>query len=152
MDKKVYNFRKGKTGVWLTNRDIELLKLIWDHRILSLKELKYYSEALYGVKHTTLARRFQRWRDEKLVIGRKYGDRTVYYRLGKNGYYVLQNEEKIVEGDNHYKELAAPANQTDHYFGIRDVVIQTLVEVRKLGLHVRSISSASLPYHRSCSM
>lgn len=146
MDKKIYNFGKGKSGVWLTERDVELLKLIFDHRILSLKELKYYADSLYGVKHTTLAKKFQRWREEKIVIDKKYGDRTVYYRLTKNGYHILENEGKIVLGDNHYKELSAPANQTDHYFGIRDVVIRTLVEVQKLNMEVFSFSPATMPY------
>ncbi|QCJ45472.1 hypothetical protein FAY30_26390 (plasmid) [Bacillus sp. S3] len=146
MDKKIYNFGKGKSGVWLTERDIELLKLIFDHRILSLKELKYYAESLYSVKHTTLAKKFQRWREEKIVVDKKYGDRTVYYRLTKNGYYILVNEGEIVPGDTHYKELAAPVNQTDHYFGIRDVVVRTLVEVKKLNMEVFSYSPASMPY------
>lgn len=146
MDRKVYKFRKGRTGVWLTHKDIELMKLLWEHRILSLKELKYYSNALYGTKPVTLERKLQRWRDENIVTSKKYGDLTVYYRLAKNGYFILEQEGEIAEGENHYKELAAPANQTDHYFGIRDVVIRSLVEMRKLHLSVTSISPADIPY------
>jgi Replication-relaxation len=146
MERKVYKFRKGRTGVWLMDKDIELMKLIWEHRILSLKELKFYSNALYDIKPGTLERKLQRWRDENIVTSKKYGDLTVYYRLAKNGYFILENEGEIAKGKYHYKELAAPANQTDHYFGIRDVVIRSLVEMRKLELTVTSLSPADVPY------
>ncbi|MEI2356293.1 replication-relaxation family protein [Mesobacillus zeae] len=146
MSKRIYRFGKGYSGVWLTEMDIELLYLLWEHRILSLKELKYYSEELYGVKKVTLARKFQRWREEKIVTSKKYGDLTVHYRLAKNGYSILEAEGKIVQGDSHYKELSAPANQLPHFFGIRDVVIRTLVEVRKLKQSVLSLAPATMPY------
>ncbi|RHW35968.1 hypothetical protein D1B31_17920 [Neobacillus notoginsengisoli] len=148
MSKRIYTFGKGKKkGVWLKDQDIELLRLLYDHRILSLLELKYYANSLYGVKPNSLARKLQRWRSEKILLSKKYGgEKYVYYRLGMNGYKILEQEGETVPGDRHYKELAAPENQIDHFFGTKDVVIQTLVEIQKKNIDVFSAAPSLIPY------
>jgi Replication-relaxation len=126
--------------------ELDLLQLLYEHRILSLKQLKYYAKEMYGFNPKTLENKLHKWRDNLLVSSEEYGKKTRYYKILKKGIYILEQTERVDSGITLYKGLAAPDQNTDHFFCSRDVVIQTLVKSRKLKKTIHSIIPSSFKY------
>lgn len=149
MLRKKYKIRRDKRGVWLTNIDLELLHLIWQHRVLSLSQLKFYCLELYGISKDTTEKKLKRWRKLNVVHSKNYMNNPfgmIYYRIGRQGVKILENEEMIPKGDTSYKEIMVPTANTDHFFATRDVVIRTLVEFKKNKRNIVSHHPSTLPY------
>lgn len=115
-------------AVVFEQRDLEFLYLLLIFRCLSLYQINYYAKAK-GMKSGTLKSKLTRWREKKIVASEPYTDKRVYYSLDSEGIAVLKNLGFIKQGDDLFIE--PPTAFMNHYFGIRDCVLLTLLELWK---------------------
>lgn len=138
-----------KKAVWFTDQDLEILELIWDFKYLSLYQLKYYCESLYGIKPSSLEMKLRRWRDGEVLIAKKYTKppaAKVFYRLGPEGISILKKTSKLSESSKILLEDLPGRRNYDHFFALRDAVLLSLIEIRKSNRGVTSFSPAEIPY------
>ncbi|KZE68032.1 hypothetical protein AWM68_17840 [Fictibacillus phosphorivorans] len=145
---------------WLKERDIECLKWLWDIKILSLKNFKYYTTQLYNVEYDSnrkrdevIKNRFQRFRNRGLIEKLVHkATKTVFFKLGKNGYSVLEFFGYIPPGERYYAELKN-AEKIDHFNAIRNTLIKTIVQIKKQNLADENMEYDAIgPYPLSSKM
>ncbi|RVT59529.1 hypothetical protein EM808_19750 [Niallia taxi] len=148
-DQKVwYSVKYTRKGAWINTKDLELLKLLYTNRILTLKQIKRYGRYILNSPESTIKSKLKRWLSNDIVsidYLRTLGKPAVScYKIGKNGFHILRNERVIEDGELvevNIKNIKQPS----HYFGIQDVVIDTLIEMKdKL-----SIISSTHPNYRT---
>lgn len=128
----------------LKDKDVEILQLLAIHGVLTKKQLNYYSCTIHGQNEVALKKKFERWRDAKVLVSGVYGEKKrLYYQLGPNGKEILVNLDLF--NLDQIKEVSVPRNK-DHFFGIRDIVIKILVELRQSNIEGISYSPYSLVY------
>lgn len=143
---KFYIKKSKRRGVWLKQKDFDILNKLLIHGLLTKKQMYYYAESLYGSSKDTLDRKFRRWRDKGILSSKKYGPmgiKKTYYQLGVKGYEILKEYgfEPILN------ETKLPRNK-DHFIGLRDLIIKTLVEADKVKKNIDSYSPYIVEYKR----
>lgn len=147
-----YKINKGdKKEVWFSEQDMDLLSMIWDYKILSLYQIKYFSERLYGIKESTIERKMQRWREGKIVQVKRYTKAPgaqKHYRIGPEGVLVLQ-QLGLVRSDQKSEVdtfFSRQLKNYDHFFGVRDVVLQAIIHLKKNNKEYYSLNPSNIPY------
>ncbi|MDK8640741.1 replication-relaxation family protein [Niallia taxi] len=133
-DQKVwYSMKYTRKGAWINTKDLELLKLLYTNRILTLKQIKRYGRYIFNSPESTIKSKLKRWLSNNIVsidYLRTLGKPAVScYQIGKNGFHILRNE-KIIEDEELVEVNIKNIKQPSHYFGIQDVVIDTLIEMK----------------------
>ncbi|WP_374717735.1 replication-relaxation family protein [Neobacillus sp.] len=146
-----YKIERGPKKIfWFTEQDLEVLRLIWEFKSLSLHQIKYYCEDLFNVKPKSIEKKLQRWREGKVVIAKPYTKRPgakIYYRLGSEGVNVLKLIG-VIRSDQRIELDELPSKRTtDHYLAIRDVVLLTLIQLKHSRDTVKSVSPSEHPYY-----
>lgn len=146
---KIYFDKPRRKGVWLKERDIDLLRMLYIHGVLTKLQMYHYGTLVHQEKEDSMKRKFRRWRDKDILIYKKYGPKAskkLYFELGAKGYEVLLNQGVINEIPVP-KEIKFPKNK-DHFIGLRDVVVKILAESRKAKKHIRSFTPYEYDYKR----
>jgi DNA-binding PadR family transcriptional regulator len=146
-----HQLEKGiKRAIWFTEQDIELLQMIWDFKNLSLYQIKYFCERLYGIKQSSIEKKLERWRDGDIVISREYTKppaAKVYYRIGDEGITVLEKIGKIKKGEKVFLDDLVNKRNYDHYFAVRDVALLSLIKLKRDSKDVTSFSPSEIAYY-----
>lgn len=98
----------------------------------------------------TVEKKLRKWRDCKIVVPKGYTKppaAKIYYRIGKEGGIVLEKIGQIQdESEVNSEDLSARRN-FDHYFAIRDVVLLTMINLKKFKRNVSSLPPSEIPYY-----
>lgn len=140
---------KGKIGFWLEEEDLDLLQLLLDFEYLSLYQIKYFCERLYGTRPDSIERKFRRWRQGKVVLSEEYTKRPapkVYYRIGPEGLAILEKNGRINKGKRNVLDALSKRRNFDHFFAIRDVALLSIISLRKSKKDITSLSTFKAVY------
>ncbi|MEK4671071.1 replication-relaxation family protein [Niallia sp. FSL R7-0271] len=128
-----YSIKHTKKGAWINSKDLELLQLIYTNRILTLKQIKRYGRYILNVPESTIKSKLKRWFSNDIVsleylstLGKPV---VSCYKIGKYGFQILQNEG-VINDEELLEVTVKNIKQPSHYFGIQDVVIDTLIEMK----------------------
>ena len=125
-----------KNIVWVKDIDLEILKMLHEYRSLALYQIEYYLEQAYGIKRNTIRKKLLRWKKKKIVCSKIYTKlptAMVYYRLDDEGIKLLKEYTIIPQNETIYSENSTNRKNTDHYFGVRDIVLKTKLLLGNLG-------------------
>jgi hypothetical protein len=138
----------GRRSIWLSEEDIALMELMWDFKILSLYQIEYYGERLYGMKRNSIRKKLTRWLEKDIVANKTYAKKPnakVYYRLGPTGVEILQKRGQIRQQDSTFDEIPN-LRHFDHLFGVRDAALLSMINLKKNYIEVTSFAPSKIPY------
>lgn len=122
-----------KKGAWINSKDVELLQLIYTNRILTLKQIKRYGRYILNSPESTIKSKLKRWFSNDIVsleyLSTLGKPAVSCYKIGKYGFQILQNEG-VIDDEELLEVTVKNIKQPRHYFGIQDVVIATLIEMK----------------------
>ncbi|MFC0476775.1 replication-relaxation family protein [Robertmurraya beringensis] len=149
--KRIYLFNGQR--VWITNKDLNLLLLIWKHRVLSLGQVQFYLRSRYQDSQNSIYQKLIKWNHMKIVTTEGYteGKNLPYkcVRIAKNGMEILKKEGVKLDSDYNYKTLKIPKHATaDHFFGTREVIVRFNLLAAEHDFHkFVSVHPIELPYN-----
>lgn len=136
-----YSFKHSKKGAWINSKDLDLLQLIYTNRILTLKQIKRYGRYILNSPESTIKSKLKRWFSNDIVsleyLSTLGKPAVSCYKIGKYGFQILQNEG-VIEDEELLEVTVKNIKQPSHYFGIQDVVIDTLIEMKDKRSNIRS--------------
>lgn len=149
---RLFKFQiEGKKGVWLNEHDIKLLQLLYDYKALALYQIHYYYYRANGLKKNSVNKKLIRWKEKSVVHASPYSKapgQKIYYRLGAEGARLLENTTNYSNLKITPVDLTLRKN-TDHFFAIRDVILQTQLLIKGWRVETDSenpiFSSAIIP-------
>lgn len=125
-----------RKGVILKDEEINLLHLIYKHRIVTSEQITYWLGIKNESQLNSLRRRLTKFTSYKLLARQKYplldGVCYYYYRIGPQGIQVLIDNDYIKsEIDNDYKYILKTAQSIniDHQLATQQVVIQVMKDM-----------------------
>ena len=147
-EKSIYTYNNGRA--WITEKDKELLKLIWLHKSVTVSQVRFFLLKAYGMKKSAVYKKLQKWNELKITKTQVYsGRKKVQLRcvqMNKNGIDILVNEGVIHNSTYPLVELPNPKT-ADHFFLTREIVIRTYLEFYKKGGRFTSIPPLETPYY-----
>lgn len=128
-----YSIKNTKKGAWINTNDLDLLQLIYTNRILTLKQLKRYGRYILNSPESTIKSKLKRWLSNDIVsleyLSTLGKPAVSCYKISKYGFQILR-KEGIIRDQELLKVTVKNIKQPSHYFGIQDVVIDTLIELK----------------------
>ncbi|MEK3992646.1 replication-relaxation family protein [Robertmurraya sp. FSL R5-0851] len=148
--KRIYQFNNKR--VWITNKDVDLLHLVWKHRVVSLSQVQFFLRHKYQDKEMAIYQKLLKWHNINIITTEAYTDGNTPYkcvRIAKNGLEILKSEGVVVTPSYNYKNVKIPKHATaDHFFGTREVIIRLMLIAEKKGFSTfDSIPPSELPYN-----
>lgn len=145
-----YSIKHTKKGAWINSKDLELLQLIYTNRILTLKQIKRYGRYILNSPESTIKSKLKRWFSNDIVsleyLSTLGKPAVSCYKIGKYGFQILKNEG-VIDDEELLEITVKNIKQPSHYFGIQDVVIDTLIEMKDK----RTTISSSHPNYKTYS-
>jgi hypothetical protein len=121
----------NRKGVVLKGKEVELLLLIYKHRLLTTKQIFRWMEMNGGMKYRTLTQRLSKFVQYKLLVKHEYslgvkGIRFYYYRIGIKGMEVLADngDVPLEELENSLLHRVSNIKNLDHYLATQEAVLK----------------------------
>jgi len=137
--------RSKRKSTWLKPRDFELLKFVATHGLVTQKQIVYFAQNVFELTENGVRTKLQRWSNKDILISNTYGprnNRKLYFRLGTRGTELLIHNG-ILTNVPQLNEIRLPKNK-DHFIGLRDLIVKTLVEIQLANLNIEVTSHS--PY------
>jgi predicted transcriptional regulator len=130
-----------RKGVVLKDEEINLLFMIYKHRMVTVDQIAYWLGLKGGSQLNSLRRRLTKFSSYKLLARQKYplleGVYYYYYRIGPQGIQVLIDNDYIkseVDSDYKYILKTAQSINIDHQLATQQVVIQVMKNMEALDI------------------
>lgn len=140
----MYYFKAGENrkGVILQQYEIEMLTLIYNHRLLTTKQLHTWVKQSAAITYKSFYNRMKKLANMDLVVEHEYslgqkGFYFKYYRIGSKGLEIIIDNQKLPDKIIRDISRFSHVKNIDHFLSTQELIIHALVHAEE---HIQALS------------
>ncbi|WP_430788404.1 replication-relaxation family protein [Virgibacillus flavescens] len=152
MKEKSYYLGENGKGVKLKEFELEMLKFLFQQKLLTSKQLYTYFNYFSDLSYNTFRNKIWRWSKYKVIkmknitLKKRWGNEANIITIGTNGIKILISEGYLPES---FSTTSVKSNFSiynyDHYFGTQQTVLNTILRLKTYGVDIDSIRPSDFP-------